>query len=95
MYSLQRIVTSQLYVFKNILKKCSLELPFGTLSSGYLRCYFSKKEKNRWSGFSAGSSNSFSTVYIKIGKQSQKFNGLVYTLGFCSPKAIYIKRLIH
>ena len=45
MYSLQRIITSQLYGFKKIQKKYSLELAFGTVSSGYVTCYFSKKEK--------------------------------------------------
>ena len=36
------IITFHLSGFKKI---CSLELPFGTLSSGYLSYYFKKKEK--------------------------------------------------
>ena len=38
-YSLQRIITSTFWLLKKIPKKCSLQLPFGTLSSGYLSCY--------------------------------------------------------
>ena len=63
---------------KMSVKKRVVTLLFDTFSSLYLKYYFNKKEKDRWRDFSFGYLDSFSNVSIKIRKQSQTFNYLVF-----------------
>ena len=60
-----------------------------------------ERKKSYKRGFSASSLNSFTTINIKIGKQSQKFNGLLCknslkrTLSFFQPINCINKGLIY